>query len=1075
MTAAVIDNPILNSPFAEPTRYWDLDENGIPTGKFLSGRRRSEFIVPVPPPKHKVKAQASLDLEDEYGRRQPNDYINEIRVKVAHWRSLGEQSLRPLTSVTTRLLRHWREQGRARPLFFCQIEAVETAIWLTEVAPRSEIERLKTLNAEANPDLLRIAFKLATGAGKTAVMGMLIAWQTLNAARARNSTRFTDAFLIIAPGLTVKDRLRVLHPSDPSNIYAALDIVPRELRDDLQRARIEITNYHAFKKRETLEAPKLAKEILAGRDGPTERPETDGQMIQRVCKKLLGRKRIVVINDEAHHCYRENVRSAEEKAGKLDAEGKAEAKKNNAAARLWISGIEALQRVVGQPVAVYDLSATPFFLRGSGYQEGELFPWVVSDFSLIDAIECGIVKVPRVPVQDVPGADEPVYRNIYRYIQKFSDVKLPMTGRSKQTKQLEPDQLPSQLTGALTALYGHYRQVFENWATKDGSTPPVFIVVCNNTATSKLVHDWIAGYEKVEKTPDGTEHRIVVPGNLPLFSNVTEPSAGQRRLTERPVTILIDSEELESGEALSDNFRKLAGPEIEAFKRELRARGRHAEAEVMTDSDLLREVMNTVGQTGRLGEPIRCVVSVSMLTEGWDARTVTHVLGVRAFGTQLLCEQVIGRALRRVSYDPVGTDEAGNAMFAPEYADVLGIPFSFVPANSKSDYTPPKKITQVHAVLPDREELEVRFPRVIGYRTVLPPGRLTATFTEQSRLTITPEDAPPDAINAAIVGSEVKLSLDDLKAQLDSTIAFHLAGHTLRRWFRDSEDHLKPWLFPSLLAITRRWLDPANGHLKCIGGTFPAYLLWRDIGDKAAERIYRACVESAVGAGTLRAILDPYNEAGSSRYISFGTTKTNFHIPNAAKCQLNLIVCDEDWEQAAAQTLDGMPEVLRYVKNDRLGFEVPYVDGSVERHYRPDFIVVVDDGHGPDDPLHLVLEVKGRIIAQDDAKHDTMRSLWVPAVNALGRFGRWDFVRVDGPYGIDDVIRRHLAARPREPARDRFWRRFQVNELIAEQGIGDSARFEALLAASPINANDAEALRRAVDADRTWRRAMQGQ
>lgn len=352
-------------------------------------------------------------------------------------------------------------------------------------------------------------------------------------------------------------------------------------------------------------------------------------------------------------------------------------------------------------------------------------------------------------------------------------------------------------------------------------------------------------------------------------------------------------------------------------------------------------------------------------------------------------------------------------MFAPEYADVLGIPFSFVPANSKSDYTPPKKQTQVHAVLPEREALEIRFPRVIGYRTVLPPGRLTATFTPESRLTITPEDAPPDAINAAIIGAEVKLSLDEIKAQRDATIAFHLAGHTLRRWFRDSEDALKPWLFPSLLGITRRWMAEC---LSCIGGTFPAYLLWRDIGDQAAERIYRACVESAAGAGRLRAMLDPYNEAGSTRHVGFATTKTNFWTPRADKCQVNLIVCDQDWEAAAAQALDGMDEVLRYVKNDRLGFEVPYVDGGQERHYRPDFLAVVDDGGGPDDPLHLVLEVKGRQTAQDDAKHDTMRNLWVPAVNALGRFGRWDFCRVDGPYGVDEVIRRHIAARTAAPA-----------------------------------------------------------
>jgi len=928
----VIDNPILNSPFAEPGRHWVLDENGVPTGVPAPGRRRSEFIVPVPPPKHKVKLQGTLGLEDDWGQRKPNDYINEVRSKVAAWRSLGDAGLRAVTPVTARLLQHWRDSDRARKLFFCQIEAAETAIWLTEVATKAELDRLRLLNSEANPDLLRIAFKLATGAGKTTVMAMLIAWQTLNAARARNAnrSRFADAFLIVAPGITVRDRLRVLLPSDPTNTYLLHDIVPREMRDDLQRARIVITNFHAFQRRETMEAPKLSKALLGGRDGPVQTLETEGQMVQRVCKELLGRRRVIVLNDEAHHCYREKAAADEGKAGapKLDADAKAEAKRNNAAARLWISGIESLQRVLKHPVGVYDLSATPFFLRGSGYPEGTLFPWVVSDFSLIDAIECGIVKVPRVPVQDLPGADEPIYRHVYKHVRD----RLPKAGRGKQAEALDPEALPSQLVGALQSLYGHYAKVFANWLGKGGPTPPVLIVVCNNTATSKLVFDWIAGYEKAVTAPDGTAQTVLVPGKLPLLSNVVDGGPGQRSMAPRAQTILIDSEELESGEALSDSFRKLAAPEIEVFKRDLRARGRHAEAEAMTDSDLLREVMNTVGQQGRLGEQIRCVVSVSMLTEGWDARTVTHVLGVRAFGTQLLCEQVIGRALRRVSYEAVGQDAVGNGMFGPEYADVLGIPFSFVPANSAADYTPPKPTTRVQA-MPGREALEIRFPRVLGYRVVLPPGRLRAAFTEESRFTVTPDMAPPDAVNAPFVGEGIALSLHDLAAQRDAAVAFHLAGYTLERWFRDAEGARKPWLFPNLLAITRRWMAEC---LACTGGTFPAYLLWRDVGDKAAERIYRACVESEDGAETLRPIMDPYNEAGSTRHVNFTTTKANFWTADPSRCQVNLVVCDGDWEAACAQALEAMPEVLRYAKNDRLGFEVPYEHGGAEHQYRPD-------------------------------------------------------------------------------------------------------------------------------------------
>ena len=553
--------------------------------------------------------------------------------------------------------------------------------------------------------------------------------------------------------------------------------------------------------------------------------------------------------------------------------------------------------------------------------------------------------------------------------------------------------------------------MFEQWREGGGATPPVFIVVCNNTATSKLVFDWISGYEKTVTGADGAEQKVWVPGRLPLFSNVQDRGPGNRAMLERPVTLLIDSQELESGEALSSEFRKLAGPEIEAFKSDLRQRGKHAEAETLTDSDLLREVMNTVGQVGRLGEQIRCVVSVYMLTEGWDARTVKHVLGVRAFGTQLLCEQVIGRALRRVSYDPVGTDDAGNPMFEPEYADVLGIPFSFIPANSAPDYKPPKKQTRVEAV-DGRAAQEIRFPRVLGYRVVLPPGRLHATFSADSRVTIDPTMAPSEAINAPLAGQEQRLSLDDLSSVRPATVAFHLAKNAARR-FIDADGRPKPWLFPSLLQITRRWMD---GCLHVAPGAHAAYLMWDAIGDGAAEAIYRACVESETGETTLRAVLDPYNETGSSRHLGFNTTKENFWTPKAERCQINLIVCDGDWEAAAAQGLDSHPAVLRYVKNDHLGFEVPYVFLGQEHRYRPDFIAVVDDGHGADDALSLVLEVKGERDAVDDAKHDTMRRMWVPAVNADGRFGRWAFLRLDGPYEIGPAIDDYLKQAAGAPA-----------------------------------------------------------
>jgi type III restriction enzyme len=458
--------------------------------------------------------------------------------------------------------------------------------------------------------------------------------------------------------------------------------------------------------------------------------ETEGQMVRRVMGDLMGLKHIVVLNDEAHHCYRERVKDAAPGETEADLKGdeKAEAKQNNEAARIWISGLEAVKRTLGL-AAVYDLSATPFFLRGSGYVEGTLFPWTVSDFSLMDAIECGIVKLPRVPVADnVAGGDTPKFRNLWEHIGK----KMPKKARGAGGKQLDPLALPSDLYSALDALYGHYEKTFALWQEAGIDVPPVFIVVCNNTASSKLVYDYISGFHRQHDDDSSTLEN----GRLKLFRNFDEHG---NRLA-RPRTLLIDSAQLESGEALDKDFREMAADEIERFRREMVERTGDLEAgQNISDQDLLREVMNTVGKKGRLGEAVRCVVSVSMLTEGWDANTVTHVLGLRAFGTQLLCEQVVGRALRRQSYDVNET----NGLFNVEYADVLGVPFDFTAKPVVAPPAKPRETVHVHAVSPERDSLAIRFPRVEGYRIELPEERLRAKFTADSVLDLTPELVGP--------------------------------------------------------------------------------------------------------------------------------------------------------------------------------------------------------------------------------------------------------------------------------------------------------------------------------------------
>jgi type III restriction enzyme len=622
MTSRFFEEPILNSPYSIPTRHHPLDENGQPLDlPPAEGRRRSELMTPVPRPRTQSRrtgaGQGNLPLGDREGlstteqEYNPTPIINEIRQHLESWRVLKNPTDWGVTPATQQLLRHWRDhdfQG-VRP-FFCQVEAAETVVWLTEVAQKETRYRklwdhIKGANKDANPLLLRLALKMATGSGKTTVMAMLIAWQTVNAVRSSSSSLFSRGFLIITPGITIRDRLRVLLPDDADSYYRTREILPADMLPDIGKAKIVITNYHAFKRRETVELSKVGRAFLQGRGEPISTVESEGQMLQRACGELLALKNVVVINDEAHHCYREKPNADDE--ADLKGEDKDEAKRNNEAARLWISGIEALKRKAGMR-AVYDLSATPFFLRGSGYAEGTLFPWTVSDFSLMDAIECGIVKLPRIPVADNAIASEedmPKFRDLWEHI----GGAMPKKGAGK-SGDLNPLSLPTLLQTALHALYDHYTKVHRAWREVGIKVPPVFIVVCNNTATSKLIYEWISGWERVKE--DGERH-LEHSGHLELFRNYNEHGV---RLA-RPNTLLIDSAQLESGEALDKEFRAMAGPEIDQFKREMLSRGAsQQEAESISDAELLREVMNTVGKEGRLGAGIHCVVSVSDADRG---------------------------------------------------------------------------------------------------------------------------------------------------------------------------------------------------------------------------------------------------------------------------------------------------------------------------------------------------------------------------------------------------------------------------------------------------------------------------
>ena len=990
MSDRFFDRPILNSPYEYPSRHWELDEGGQPTSRILDRRRRVSFITPIPKPKKRGQREIDFDeaaqaLETDGQQYQLMEIINALRRQVDAWRAIPDPARWRVTPETARLLQHWRSHrfGDIRP-FFCQVEAAEAVIWLTEVAPgagnegRRFLDHLVAANEQANPGLDRLALKLATGAGKTTVMAMLIAWQTVNAVRRPGSRRFTRGFLVATPGLTIRDRLRVLQPNDPDSYYQSRELVPADMLGDLDRAKIVITNYHAFMLRESLAISKGGRALLQGRGPDIATRETAGQMLQRVMPDLMGMKNILVLNDEAHHCYREKP-SEEDEEGPLKGDDRTEAQKNKEAARVWVSGLETMRRKLGIG-RVVDLSATPFFLRGSGYAEGTLFPWTVSDFSLMDAIESGIVKLPRVPVADnIPNSEMPTFRNLWQHIGR----KMPKKGRGKAAS-LDPLSIPVELQTALEALYGHYARTFELWQDAGIEVPPCFIIVCNNTSTSKLVYDFVSGFQR--ENEDGST--TLEQGRLALFRNFDEHG----NPLARPRTLLIDSEQLESGQALDKNFRAAASDEIERFRSEIIKRtGDRRQAENLSDQGLLREVMNTVGKAGRLGGDTRCVVSVSMLTEGWDASTVTHVLGVRAFGTQLLCEQVIGRALRRQSYD-LNEDD----VFDVEYADVLGIPFDFTARPVVAPPQPPRETVQVKAISPERDACEIRFPRVQGYRVELPEERLSASFDENSTLELTPDLVGPSITrNEGIVGEGVDLSLEHLEVMRPSTLVFHLTKRLLETKWRDPGEEPKLHLFGQLKRITRQWL---KDHLVCKGGTWPAQLLYQSLADTACERITRGIVARHLEERPVQAVLDAYNPVGSTMHVRFTTSKKTRWETDAGRCHVNWVVCDSEWEAEFCRVAQAHPRVRAYVKNHGLGLEVPYRFQAESRMYVPDFIVLVDDGHGEEDLLHLVVEIKG--YRREDAKEkaDTMRTYWVPGVSGLRTYGRWDFVEFGDVY-----------------------------------------------------------------------------
>lgn len=991
---SVITNPILNSPFAEPRQHFEFDERGVITGAVASGRRRSLYFTPIPGTKKRSGPQTSLDL-DSNDKVEENKLINQIRSDVAVWRLGGYHGV---TQTSRRLLEHWNEiDTKVRPLFFCQREAIETAIFLSEVAPKTAPFFQDTLAQYANSlneGLFRIALKMATGTGKTVVMSLLIAWQTINKARNPHDARFTDQFLVVAPGITIKDRLRVLQPSDTDNYFDGLDLIPAGLRSDLNRATVHVINYHQLMLREKQSAPAKTKRLLGNESVFTETP---GEMANRVLKPFSGTKQIIVLNDEGHHCYREKPvdvqldPDAQKTAFGIDdlaGDEKSEAKERDQEARVWHTGLVHIARKRGVK-AVYDLSATPFYLKGSGWQEGTLFQWVVSDFALTDAIESGIVKIPRVPTRDDVDSIDPAFRALW------SKVGRQLPNGNSRSKITYPPTLPPDLESALYSLYGDYERHYLDWETSRGhdpdSVPPVFIVVAQNTNISQLVHEWMSGWE--ETGPDGETVRHA--GQLPLFNNVNADG----EWLPRPVAMIVDSKAIESGDQLTPAFRNAAAVEIERFRREFEIRNPGQSIDELGDEGILREVVNTVGEPRSLGAPIRAVTSVSMLTEGWDANTVTHILGIRAFGTQLLCEQVVGRGLRRVSYEL--NDEG---MFDPEYADVYGVPFAFVPvAGQRTTADGIETHTYVHTD-ERRTQSRIEFPRVVGYRYATPSDSIQATFGDDHQLVLGDEAVPTKTDIEDITGVPEIHTLSSLESIRMQEIRFRLADRVCRE-LATAEDDQRPWLFPQVLSVVSTWID------SCVttkGNAFPQLLGLSAIQAQAADILLAAITATDAGDAAIQAILDRSNPTGDTSGVGWWTKKDPNELWVAsAKSHISHVVPHSGWEANVAATLEDMDEVLRYVKNDHLDFTIPYVIDGIQRSYVTDFIAVVESPQLKE-PVNLIIEVSGEDRRDKKTKVATTRDKWLPAVNALGSYGKWDLIEISDPAYVATQIRNHL-------------------------------------------------------------------
>jgi type III restriction enzyme len=914
----LVDNPIINSPFEEPTRWWAYEE-GHPVLK--EGRRPAGYYF-----RTRTHAAQMAMFEEEF---IPLDLVNTIRLRVKNWR---EQDYPGVTSVTRQLLKHWNNPNRVRKLFFCQREAAETLIWLIESSPAEK----QGITIPKDNGLTRYACKMATGSGKTVVMGMIIAWQVLNKLANPQDRRFSDAVLLVCPNLTIKERLQVLLPWKPNNYYEKFDLVPRGMIKRLQQGRYQITNWHLFQ----------PKDDSRSRSVVQRGTESDYAFCRRVLKELGNKQNILVINDEAHHAYRPAPLSDEVR--KYLSPEEIEEREE---ATVWISGLDKIHNVRGVNFCA-DFSATPFYIKGSGYEEGSPFPWIVSDFGLVDAIESGIVKIPRVPVDDNTGALIPKYFHLWKSINQ----SLPASERQTVHRRAKPESVLREAEGALATLASEWEKTYETFKRSGSPVPPVLIVVCDNTNLAELVHKHIAS------------------GNV--LAELQNKGIGE-------VTIRIDTKLLKEAESTVEG----------ETKKEIAER--------------LRKIVDTIGKIEWEGEGdppgknIRCVVSVGMLNEGWDAQNVTQILGLRAFTSQLLCEQVVGRGLRRMNYDDFSE---------PEYVDVYGVPFEVIPVKKKPiSKIEVQKVSTLVRALPERKHLEITFPRVEGYIFDV-RQRIKINWENVPFLEINPSSEPTEVIVKPTAGYQIKRpdrlgpGLEVLhdrnpfhrEKRLQSSVYEIAAEITNRLKDKRSDFTARHILFPQVLSIVWEYLEK-----RIVISDVPieeiALLKYKQ---RIIERLTEAIEpDIAVGESPILPIIEHFRPIGSTSEVLFRTTRPCI---GTIKSHISHVVLDSPkWEHNIAYHLEQIPEVIAYARNDHLDFVVPYEWQGVQHEYRPDYIIRWQCKGGSE--VKIILEVKGFETEQDKQK-ELAAHRWVLAVNNHGEFGQWVYVVCRDPSKVKEIL-----------------------------------------------------------------------